>query len=137
MLPFEPQHMNSARNRYAAALDDLYDHKDPATFVGVSRPGTQRRHVFDFPDGLRLIVSRERTTLGEVFIHLSASWHPGTTMDVSMSMALGTGGEEDAKKHFTGRAVERWRDLAFVGREHPVDLIAWTPKGIPHWRTAP
>ena len=54
MLPFEPESVESMKARYPAAVaDDAICRVIDGKVVG-KRPGEQRRHVFDFADGLRL-----------------------------------------------------------------------------------
>jgi hypothetical protein len=70
MIPFIPETMSANRARFAAALEPLYiitDYQPPSP-----RPGEQRRHVFDFEDGMRIIASRD-TIIGRHFLHASAS----------------------------------------------------------------
>ena len=71
MLPFEPETEEELRARYLAAMTRVYDvtgfFEMPA-----DRPGLHREHVFDFEDGLRLIISREKRDK-DVYLHWSAS----------------------------------------------------------------
>lgn len=74
-LDYKPESIDALRARYHRALARVY----PLRFLfdGEDRPGLLRDHIFDFDDGVRLIVSRhvddgpERTEL----IHVSASKH--------------------------------------------------------------
>lgn len=59
MLEFQPEIEETMKARYADALNPIYD------IVLIQqgkqeRPGLMRKHIFDFFDGVRLIVSRER-----------------------------------------------------------------------------
>lgn len=74
MLPHEPETIEEMRARYPAAVADIYDVESLGT---VRPPGMQRRHVFDYTDGLRLIVSTDRLSDGQVVSHFSASVAPG------------------------------------------------------------
>ena len=66
--------LDSLRARYAKALEFVYDVQ--AIVDGGIHPGECAANVFDFEDGLRFIISRERTEDGEVMIHVSASFPP-------------------------------------------------------------
>ena len=76
-LPTEVQHVEMMAMRFPFAIEKVFSKKesdDPKT-----APTLQRRHVFDFEGGLRLIISREdlEGELGVVF-HVSGSvWRSG------------------------------------------------------------
>lgn len=55
-LPFEPQPLEIHRLRYTAAVHHLWPWVDN-NHTGDS-PAYHREHVFDFPDGVRMVVSR-------------------------------------------------------------------------------
>jgi hypothetical protein len=74
MLPFEPESGVLLAKRYPAAVERVYDLHE---MWDKRRPGLNRQHVFDFEDGLRLIVSRERHDSDEVMLHWSASIDEG------------------------------------------------------------
>lgn len=74
MLPFEPELEESLKARYSDAVREPVDierlGKNPE-----DRPGLKRKHVFDFFDGLRLIISKDSS--GSVTaLHVSASMFP-------------------------------------------------------------
>ena len=75
-MDFEPEIEGSLKQRYSDAVVDVYDclevSKNPE-----SRPGNKRKHVFDFFDGCRLIVSKERFPDGKLMLHFSASFKDG------------------------------------------------------------
>ena len=58
MLDYEPEIEESLKARYADALKPIYNIKDLVEGT-VEFPGLVRKHVFDFFDGLRIIVFRE------------------------------------------------------------------------------
>jgi hypothetical protein len=68
-LPFEPETEGQMRLRFAEAMSVIYE----VDTVGGKRPGLKRKHVFDFFDGMRLIISRDKFK-GEVCLHVSASF---------------------------------------------------------------
>lgn len=75
--PFSPEPIEYLRARLSSALEDVYLYPNS----GPTRPGTQRRHVFDTEQGIRLIISRgtlrasadEEISSAETFLHVSAS----------------------------------------------------------------
>lgn len=72
MLPFAPEPGALLAARYRATVAEVVD---PVAVERGERPtpGTDRRHVFDFEDGVRLIVSRDLVELGCEVTHFSAS----------------------------------------------------------------
>lgn len=59
MLEFEPEIEDSMKARFNEALEPIYDVEKIA--AGKQKtPGSFRKHVFDFFDGTRIIVSKER-----------------------------------------------------------------------------
>ena len=70
MIPFEPEPSFSLAKRYPEAVERIYELHE---MWGQDRPGMKRKHIFDFEDGLRLIISRERHDSNEVLLHWSAS----------------------------------------------------------------
>jgi len=73
MMEFEPEPDFALKSRYKDALEPVYDQKKIAD-GDVATPGSYRKHVFDFLDGCRLIVSREKAPCGKVILHASASF---------------------------------------------------------------
>ena len=70
-LPFEPQPLTAHQSRYPAALSRVWPWVDDATYCG-DAPAHHRDHVFDFDDGVRLVVARVRTRGGDVVVLVSA-----------------------------------------------------------------
>ena len=69
-LPFCPQTPEELASRFDRALDQVYtlDEVQP----GVCAPGMNRDHVFDYPDGMRVIVSLDRDPwFAPAFLHVS------------------------------------------------------------------
>lgn len=109
--------LTALRARYPAAVAEIVNQADVVSGK-VQSPSGDPVHVFDTPDGWRLIVSRERTPDGTVGVHLSASAH---------RQALWTGaldGQLDA-------IVRSWRFIANTDRT-PV-LLGISEGGIPHF----
>lgn len=75
IVSFRPDDIDSLRERYPAALDMIFD---CTRGLPSPSPDSLRTHVFDFGDGLRLVVCRERVRPAEIFLHLCASATPET-----------------------------------------------------------
>lgn len=96
-LPFQPESDEALRARFWRALETVWDftNDDPAK---TPRPGEDRRQVFDFECGARLIISRDRITAGGVVeLHLSAGLrqfgvtHEMFRQDPATALARGVG----------------------------------------------
>ena len=72
MLPVEPETLAELKVRFPQAVESVIYIEKVRSGEQVS-PSTLREHVFDFPDGMRMIVSREDLGDGNVFYHASAS----------------------------------------------------------------
>lgn len=77
-LNFEPEPDIVLRARYPEAIKDKINARDIMVGI-VPTPGKFRKHVFDFTDGLRLIISREAHDEG-TYLHFSASMNDVNTM---------------------------------------------------------
>jgi hypothetical protein len=74
MLPFEPEPTIVLKARYPEAIKDIYDPRKIAAKPELA-PSKKRKHVFDFEDGLRLIVSVDKNGMNQL-THYSASMYP-------------------------------------------------------------
>jgi hypothetical protein len=93
-----PETIEAMRARFPRAMEFLYDAK--GVHNGAIRPGEVAAQVFDFEDGLRLIVSRLKIPCGCVCLHVSASFPPGCVLyDTFRCTAASVG---------VGEAVLRW-----------------------------
>lgn len=68
-LPFKPEPIEKLRERYPAAIKDVFDAREGTPSP---RPGELRANVFDFHEGLRLIISMDRVQDDITLLHLSA-----------------------------------------------------------------
>jgi hypothetical protein len=113
MLPFKPEPINKLKQRYTKALERIW----VAEKGMIDVPSHHRENVFDFQNGLRLIISRDvlREELGPQ-IHVSASFftNPPKGIDNLMGTIVGS-------------------FLAISGRVVQLNPLAITPKGIPHF----
>lgn len=127
-VPFTPETVQELARRYPAALEVALDVGDFLTACFSALPGEDPRNVFDFEDGLRLIVSRDvghEGLAGEV-LHVSASAIKGTRV-----WRLIADGSLD-KTDFCLFALRRFRHIS--GDQGPFEFLGCSPMtGIPHW----
>lgn len=80
MIEFEPEAEFTMKARYEDAIKDVYDHSEmfdgENIKEGFEYPSSKRKHIFDFFDGCRLVISRERVAVGNI-LHVSASFRKG------------------------------------------------------------
>ena len=123
MLPFAPEPLAALQARYAAAVATLVDTTRVVQGL-VPAPSGDRRHVFDWPDGLRLMVSRERMPDGRCGVHISASLDWGSDLyDAVVAGALDRVG-------LLALVVRRWSALA--GSARTLELLGFSERGVPH-----
>lgn len=72
MNKYNPEPLERLKLRYSKALEELYIQLDVSRGIRV-RPGSQPSNVFDFADGIRLIISKEQQPDGRLVIHISGS----------------------------------------------------------------
>lgn len=71
MLPFEPEDMALMKKRFIKALEHPID--AVLVYAGQQKAASSRReHVFDFPDGMRMVISVDIIEKGK-YLHISAS----------------------------------------------------------------
>jgi hypothetical protein len=125
-VPWTPEAVDALRARYPDAVIDVYDHNAIAT-GRQGLPGNQPKHVFDFPDGLRLIISRDRQADHRSGIVISGSVVPQTPVEERLQ-SLGP----DMATALCDLICERWQSLA--GSNRMPELRGWSPgKGVPHF----
>jgi len=122
-LPFAPESLARLRSRYRAALIKVFDCRRGVPYP---QPSQLRGHVFDFEDGMRMVISRERVSETEQWLHMSTSFVPGTKNGNLLKRRALT------KEQFLELALETFAKLS---HDHgPLEFIALTgEKGIPHW----
>lgn len=78
-IEHDPEPISVMQARFGKALDGVYDAESPAYKAPNERtPGDIRRHTFDFPDGMRLMVSKHSGLMlskhSDTVIHAWADW---------------------------------------------------------------
>lgn len=81
-LPFEPETVESLIVRGPIALTKLWDCELIMRDPDAPRPGLFRAFVFDFEDGWRIVVSREKGQHGSVSVQMSGAWFPRSQAEV-------------------------------------------------------
>ena len=117
MLPFKPESIERLKARLPQALDQIYD--PFLCFNGFQElPGERRPHVFDFEEGLRLIICRQLRGSAPV-------------LDISASATLKTRWDGQVGNHPLKRMAEkRLEDLGIK----PLQFIGFSlQRGTPHW----
>ncbi len=123
IVPFEPEPIEEACERFPVALETTYE-AWRSDLPGWNRPGQKRENIFDFEDGLRLMVSRDVLHAGgEPVIHVSASLHE--------EEAVESGWDRLSKKRFERGVRQRLETL--TGGRVRVGSMWLTCGGIPHW----
>lgn len=121
MIPFTPEPLTTLQRRFLAAFESICD-VECVRAGTIPRPGTQRQHVFDWDDGVRMIISRDRWGDGQVVVHLSASVNLAT-YDTTRRGRL-------SPKGFVRLVEQHWKTLGGP----PVTLELFSPEtGVPHW----
>jgi hypothetical protein len=113
-LPYAPEPLASLQARYKRAIDCVYDLGEVKRREIVS-PGGNRENVFDFEDGLRLIVSRTQKGESRVVFMVTAGWMTPPTL---------------AADQWPDTIPERYAELS--GDTEPIDFFGWHDK-FPHW----
>ena len=125
-LAWSPEPLATLQARYTDAVTEIYGH-DRIVTGWQQRVGAQRKHVFDFEDGLRLIVSRHRFPNHRVGIAISGSIVPSTEVHTSLLPHGAEAGDQMCRI-----VQERWRVLS--GSTRDPELLGWsTGKGVPHF----
>jgi hypothetical protein len=125
LLPPQPQTTEENRNRFPAAVRRVFFVEDIER--GGERPGQLREHVFDWPDGLRLIISREDFGDMQPVLHMSAS----ANKEYPLWRRLAKG--KVSISDFLDLAALRFFEIS-KGTHALVFEGFSIPKGIPHWR---
>lgn len=135
VTPFNPEPVTEeTRDRYERAVTEKIfefsgDGDDPEY---MKRSGGMPERIFDFPDGMRLIVERVMApkefvgTEGMTAVHVSASVFRGTSL-----MEDRMAGKISPVEILT-LVVGRWMDLARLTGDPPRMEIVISPAGIPH-----
>jgi hypothetical protein len=116
MIPFNRQPTEQLKSRYQEAIKSSYD-AAAVTHGQAERPGTKPQHVFDFENGIRLIISRDHYK-GKEVIHISGSFDSGAYSG-SLKRSV----------------IESRMYLCFCEIAGPIKIgrPIYSTGGIPHW----
>lgn len=129
-VPYTTETLAELQARYPRALEFVFD-QEAIQNQGAIRPGEVAAQVFDFEDGLRMIVSREQEADGKLLLHLSASFRNECAMADKFLGRL--------RKVSRSAALEEWRvgvELRFAelaSDRRPFRFLGWSGNMIPHW----
>jgi hypothetical protein len=130
-LPFQIEPLEQMQARFPEALEPIWDATDEAA-LELNRPGMHRAHVFDFQNGLRLLISRDVLDDIKPMIHVSASFEADSPFGKELEQhAMGLD-----FAHFLDlvtRNVSRFYYLLADSKNGWLKLIGISTAGIPHW----
>lgn len=130
-IPNTPEPLATLQARYPRCLDHTYDQAAIRDRGGI-RPGEVAANVFDFEsDGLRLIISRERSPDGIVTLHFSASFPGECRIADEFRLLKLTMPVERIMRKWIDSIPARFRELS--GDQRPILFIGRSDVGIPHW----
>jgi|SRR5215467_3399354 len=111
-MEFKSESLEQLKAKFPKALERVWD----VEATDGDRPGLHREHVFDFKDGMRLLISKDQfLEHGDPDVHVSASWRNAKFQSVG-EMQL--------------QVIKHWEMLGGTGKFR---FIGLSPKGIPHW----
>lgn len=114
-LPFEPEPIEKLQARYYAALEKLWV---PAPDME-DRPGLHRTHTFDFEDGWRMLVSRDKIGNSEIN-HISASYYSEIPLKIGILEMIQI-------------IIDKWRQLSRKSLNEHLHLMGITGGGVSHF----
>ena len=128
MLPFNPQSEKILKDRFHLAIRDVYD-----VMSDKLRPGINPNCVFDFEDGLRMIISKEKVKK-KIYIHVSASFDDSdhTILYWELMEAGRLFGEDYCKLKFRRIVENQFKKISNYHGE--ICFLGFSStEGIPHW----
>ena len=129
-VEYNPQPLAQLKERYSKALSKLFVLEE--VVEGGDRPGLNPANIFDFEDGLRLIVSRDHgMVFGEERVHFSASLRPGSDLEQNARYQAKKRGRDVAMNYILRRAEAGFRQISGVAEFTFIGLSEG--KYIPHW----
>ena len=129
-LPFNPEPLVALQARYPRALEVVYDQQEIAERGGI-RPGQVPANIFDFDDGLKLIVSRERDLDDDAILHLCASFLSVRRIADEFRLLTLTRSTESVFAEWLRDVPHRFRELSNDSR--PIRFLGCSENGVPHW----
>lgn len=118
-VPWNPEPLEVQVARYPQAVKRVVDQLSVLRGA-VAAPSAFPEQVFDSVDGLRLIVSLERTPEGTVITHVSASFHTRPAQERTRTL-----------EELLAWIGDRWRAIA--GATDTLNFLGVSEGGIPHF----
>jgi hypothetical protein len=128
LVPFKAEPLKDLQARYPQALDFVYD-SDAMRDSNAIRPGEVAAQLFDFEDGLRLLISLERRPQGTV-LHLSSSFETESELYGFFRKETETKSPTQVMELFIEMTRRRFIELS--GDAQPPPLIGMS-NFIPHF----
>ncbi len=129
-LPFDPQPLNVLQQRWPLALERRFD-AESVCLGSRMRPDELPSQVFDFQDGLRLIVSVEEHR-GQARLHVSASITPQYPLTDWLFQLAETKTAAHVMEQFRRTAEASFSLISRIDCEE-LELVQVTEQGVPHW----
>jgi hypothetical protein len=134
-LPHQRETMEAAKARVATALEPLWNaakmnrqcRKDPQA----DTPGKHRRHVFDFADGLRLIVSRDELPQPLEETGIAIVIHVSCSVDMESTLCGTLPNDDTGQKTLARIASQRISEL--LDADCPPEPAFWWADSVAHW----
>jgi hypothetical protein len=127
-FPYSPEPPDALRRRYPIAIAKVLYMEDLPEGQSIR---AAKANVFDFPDGLRLIVGRENLGGRLIVDHMSASVAPDSDLHRAIESRISSGHAEIAHRAFDALSLQR---LAYLSGQPPqVHSVCMSPNGSPQW----
>jgi len=126
-LDFKPESFEDLQKRFYKSLEKIYIGND--ILNGITEPPSQNPNcVFDFSDGLRMIISKELDR-DETVIHISTSFQDNSELHHKL---IEIGNVAMMKAKFRTISELRYRELSSDSRV--MKFLGFSEeKGVPHW----
>lgn len=120
IIPFEPEPIEKLKLRFPNALKKEWN-QNTIPFLDKIRPGQDRTYIFDFQNGLRLIISKDNLKeLGGLHIHISAS---GNNKDVFKNI--------NSIEYLTSYIETHY---LLLGGKGNLEWVGFSKGKVPHWK---
>jgi hypothetical protein len=129
-IEFKPESVGNLAFRYHRCLEKTYTINE--ILCGKIAPPSQNRNcVFDFENGLRLIISKEIFG-SKTGLHISASMQEGSELYENCWKLADFNRAKEGKRYFLSHVVSSFREISSDFR--PMKFVEISPeKGVPHW----
>lgn len=130
MIAWNPLPIEKLKKRVPNALLNLWDAEHIARNPDAPRPGEFPNQVFDFEDGVRLIISREKFRQGAIKIHVSLSIMTGGQTYKEIIDKISIAEVVDIIEVLTALAKNHIKSINLDG---DLDIIGISQNYVIHW----